>query len=692
MRPYVPYASFDQVTNKVTNFLWRNSPKVLVASTKETIHNLNISDAIRPADYSTLVTIQMDKHGSVVFAVGVGDTKTNPGGIEFNKVTTNAFTSVSSTTNASNVSLGTTSGQSIDTKTLTNETYERFQTGSFSSISNHMNALFASKMNVDTQSNESDNNIEKFRITKSVLYFDDQIKHTRSDWFCYAANNYKFKDKSFEDLCDHNAHVALNYKKFNAYKDWMILKTIYKENKRIETYKNYQINLNNTLAALAPPQPSPQALPTANINKSDSDTNLTNLNIMTSGFQTTSNPASTLININNPNSSSSNMSSATSTASSANSNHENNNNNIITHTDNYNRVRNLSENSNDEIIVTGQLPKTLVSNASNTFENHIFHNTIANIHNTTLDNIQNEDESCYLINNLMDKFADEDDPAGLPNDIIEYNEEFTSDYFATKQLKNNININNNNNNNNEQDVHALNKINSNATKNDTDSYIKQIVKQKDKLGVNRNQEVGLLLQPVSDYKSSNEMIDNKDTSFLKIITANQALFNDSFKMDFNNYFEQLLISYVNEENDLPTAIFMFLIATLSEKFDRNKIDPTILDEWFAQYIDLLQVFEYWNLRIEIIKHYQSDLIKLLTQKSIYYNVMCSACKKTIKPNTFICSSCNNNIYLCVYCHLPVRRLYAWCNVCCHGGHLNHMIKWFKSNSKCPSGCGCKCRI
>ena len=64
--------------------------------------------------------------------------------------------------------------------------------------------------------------------TKSVLYFDDQIKHTRSDWFCYAANNYKFKDKSFEDLCDHNAHVALNYKKFNAYKDWMILKTIYK--------------------------------------------------------------------------------------------------------------------------------------------------------------------------------------------------------------------------------------------------------------------------------------------------------------------------------------------------------------------------------------------------------------------------------------------------------------------------------
>ena len=29
MRPYVPYASFDQLTNKVQNFLWRNSPQGL---------------------------------------------------------------------------------------------------------------------------------------------------------------------------------------------------------------------------------------------------------------------------------------------------------------------------------------------------------------------------------------------------------------------------------------------------------------------------------------------------------------------------------------------------------------------------------------------------------------------------------------------------------------------------------------
>ena len=40
---------------------------------------MNISEAIRPADCSSLVTIQMDKNGSVVFAVGVDDNKKTPG-------------------------------------------------------------------------------------------------------------------------------------------------------------------------------------------------------------------------------------------------------------------------------------------------------------------------------------------------------------------------------------------------------------------------------------------------------------------------------------------------------------------------------------------------------------------------------------------------------------------------------------
>ena len=70
-RPYVPYASFDMLTNKVKNFLWRNNPNTLIASTRQLLYNTCIQDAVRPAENSTLVTVQMDKYGSVAFACGV---------------------------------------------------------------------------------------------------------------------------------------------------------------------------------------------------------------------------------------------------------------------------------------------------------------------------------------------------------------------------------------------------------------------------------------------------------------------------------------------------------------------------------------------------------------------------------------------------------------------------------------------
>ena len=66
--------SFERLTNKVQNFMWKpGNPKVLFASTRDSIWQYHIDDAIRPADYATLITVQMDKRGSVAFAVGVND-------------------------------------------------------------------------------------------------------------------------------------------------------------------------------------------------------------------------------------------------------------------------------------------------------------------------------------------------------------------------------------------------------------------------------------------------------------------------------------------------------------------------------------------------------------------------------------------------------------------------------------------
>ena len=70
-RPYVPYAQFeltqsDSQTSFVHSFMWR-SAKVLVASTttKNCIFNINISEAVRPSDNATLVSVQMDNYGEL---------------------------------------------------------------------------------------------------------------------------------------------------------------------------------------------------------------------------------------------------------------------------------------------------------------------------------------------------------------------------------------------------------------------------------------------------------------------------------------------------------------------------------------------------------------------------------------------------------------------------------------------------
>lgn len=57
--------------------MWRNGPNSIVASARKPttfkLVNLFMSDAMRPADHSKLVTVEIDNSGSVAFAVGVGD-------------------------------------------------------------------------------------------------------------------------------------------------------------------------------------------------------------------------------------------------------------------------------------------------------------------------------------------------------------------------------------------------------------------------------------------------------------------------------------------------------------------------------------------------------------------------------------------------------------------------------------------
>ena len=48
------------------------------------------------------------------------------------------------------------------------------------------------------------------------------------------------------------------------------------------------------------------------------------------------------------------------------------------------------------------------------------------------------------------------------------------------------------------------------------------------------------------------------------------------------------------------------------------------------------------------------------------------------------------VYFVCCSNRAVRGLVAWCQVCGHGGHLEHMNKWHQDNEQCPAGCGHLC--
>ena len=60
--------------------MWRNTPKSVVASVQQKhsfkMVNLFMSDAVRPANHSRLVAVEIDNNGSIAFAAGVGDKTT----------------------------------------------------------------------------------------------------------------------------------------------------------------------------------------------------------------------------------------------------------------------------------------------------------------------------------------------------------------------------------------------------------------------------------------------------------------------------------------------------------------------------------------------------------------------------------------------------------------------------------------
>ncbi|XP_046999380.1 GATOR complex protein WDR59 isoform X1 [Schistocerca americana] len=75
-------------------------------------------------------------------------------------------------------------------------------------------------------------------------------------------------------------------------------------------------------------------------------------------------------------------------------------------------------------------------------------------------------------------------------------------------------------------------------------------------------------------------------------------------------------------------------------------------------------------------------------RGVEFFTECTSCNKQIRGPG--CSLCKRLSFQCVICRISVRGSSNFCLVCGHGGHMDHMKRWFESHSVCPTGCGCSC--
>ncbi|XP_008206371.1 GATOR complex protein WDR24 isoform X2 [Nasonia vitripennis] len=141
--------------------------------------------------------------------------------------------------------------------------------------------------------------------------------------------------------------------------------------------------------------------------------------------------------------------------------------------------------------------------------------------------------------------------------------------------------------------------------------------------------------------------------------------------------------------DIQTAACV-LVALGNRRKDLN-IEMALQEHWLLEYLDMLGRFKLWEVSTRIIQLAWIPSVSQLNQQSTTIHACCSSCTKPLQRSAWLCDRCHSSKHaLCSICHQVVRGIYAWCQGCTHGGHVNHMSEWFNSNKQCPTGCGHMC--
>ncbi|XP_053659175.1 GATOR complex protein WDR24 [Anopheles marshallii] len=134
-----------------------------------------------------------------------------------------------------------------------------------------------------------------------------------------------------------------------------------------------------------------------------------------------------------------------------------------------------------------------------------------------------------------------------------------------------------------------------------------------------------------------------------------------------------------------------ILVALGERRHSLQIDESFQENWLLSYIELLHRHQLWNEATQMINISWIRSVLEMNQQSTTMYTSCGQCSKQLVSSVgWYCSRCKSaQTSKCSVCNGVVRGLYAWCQGCSHGGHLEHMKQWFANNSKCPR-CGHLC--
>ncbi|XP_033625882.1 GATOR complex protein WDR59-like [Asterias rubens] len=133
------------------------------------------------------------------------------------------------------------------------------------------------------------------------------------------------------------------------------------------------------------------------------------------------------------------------------------------------------------------------------------------------------------------------------------------------------------------------------------------------------------------------------------------------------------------EKEQHTLSTQLLEPLLSVQFDAFK----------KSYADILYRWRLLQERAQVVSYISCPSFTNNDLSFSDFGVVCQKCQR--RSYKVQCEHCRSYSFQCALCHTAVKGSSSFCLACGHGGHTTHMLQWFKTETVCPTGCGCLCQ-